>query len=330
MSIRTAVVGVGSMGNNHARILSDLAGVDLQCIVDTNAELGEKMAKKYGTNHVFSIEEAVKKYDVKNIVIATPTSTHFTLAQQALALGCNIFLEKPAFKTVEEGEAFVKLVEEYNNRSVIMVGHIERFNPAVNQLKELILAGELGEIYQIDIRRQGPFPTRIADVGVVLDLCVHDLDILRYLTDSEIKRMAVEASQNLHTSHEDMIVAILRLSNGTQATLNINWLTPTKNRDIFVICSKGLYQVNLLTQDLYFYENSANVTNHWENITLLRGVTEGKMTKFLTPKKEPLRLEHECFLETCKTGEYPHNFVSLKDGIEAVRLAEQMLETMQK
>lgn len=327
--LNVALIGAGSMGSNHARILADLGQVQLQCVVDANKEQAEKIAHKYCCDAVCSLEEAFDNYSLDAVVIATPTVTHLELMKKVLERDVHIFLEKPAFANSEESKIINDILAKKDKKPIIMVGHIERFNPAVMQLKKRLKRGELGTIYQIDIRRQGPFPTRIADVGVVLDLSVHDLDLLRFITGSEIERIHAECSQNIHSSHEDMLLALIRLQSGTQATLNINWLTPTKNRDIHVIGEKGMFRVDLLTQDLYFYENALATTNEWENMTLLRGVAEGTVIKYTVPKKEPLRVEHECFVNACLGQKYS-NFVDLHDGQQAVKLAETILQTMLK
>jgi UDP-N-acetylglucosamine 3-dehydrogenase len=203
-----------------------------------------------------------------------------------------------------------------------MVGHIERFNPAVQALKKHIAAGDLGRVLQLDARRQGPYPTRISDVGVVIDLAVHDIDIMRFVSGQEVERVFAETQFQIHADKEDLVSAIMRFSGGAMGTLNINWLTPTKIRELTVLGSNGLFVVNYLTQDLMFFKNSA-VTADWDTLHILRGVTEGEMIKFVFPRKEPLRAEQEAFL-TSIIDDTPVP-ISAEDGLRALKLAQMMI-----
>lgn len=206
-----------------------------------------------------------------------------------------------------------------------MIGHIERFNPAIIALKELIAQEELGRIFQMDAHRQGPFPARIGDVGVVIDLAVHDLDIMRFVSQSEIVRVFAETEKHIHSKYEDLLTGLVRLADGSVGTLNINWLTPTKIREFIVTGERGLFRCDYLTQDLYFYENPISHGSEWENLRVLRGVREGKMVRHMIAKKEPLRAEQEAFINSILNNTPAP--VTGEDGLRALELAKAIIHS---
>ena len=217
------------------------------------------------------------------------------------------------------------MINEANENDVrLMVGHVERFNPAVVELKRRLDRGELGRIFEIVARRKGPFPVRVRDVGVVIDLAAHDLDIMWYLTGAEVTRVYAETAQRVHVSHEDMLSGLLRFSDGTVGVLDINWLTPTKIRELSVIGERGMFQVNYLTQDLFFFEN-AQASEVWDTLSILRGVAEGRMIRHVVAKREPLRTEIEAFLAAVRGEEVP--IVSGEDGLRALRQAQMIVQS---
>jgi predicted dehydrogenase len=206
-----------------------------------------------------------------------------------------------------------------------MVGHIARFNPAMQILKARLESGELGRIFQIACRRVGPFPARIRDVGVVIDLAPHDLDIMRYLIGASPLRVFAETEQRIHTDHEDLLLGLLRFPDGITGSLEINWLTPAKEREVLVLGERGLYRMDDLTQDLYFYENALVGGTSWQTMQALRGVSEGQTVRFAFRRYEPLKGELEAFLGAIRAGcPVP---VSGEDGLEALRLALALVES---
>jgi predicted dehydrogenase len=206
-----------------------------------------------------------------------------------------------------------------------MVGHIVRFDPAVQALKGRLEAGELGRIFQVRCRRLGPFPARVRDVGVVIDLATHDLDMIRYLTGQEAVRVYAETEQEIHSVYEDILVGTVRLTDGTLGVLDINWLTPTKVRELTVTGERGMFLVDHLTQDLYLYENAEMNGERWSAISLLRGVSEGRMIRYPVHKYEPLKAELEAFVQAV-AGEKPVP-VSGMDGLMALRLARALVQS---
>ena len=191
-------------------------------------------------------------------------------------------------------------------------------------MRQQLAENALGKVFQIDARRQGPFPGRIKDVGVVVDLAVHDIDIIRYVTGAEITRVYAETAQRIHETREDMVTGLLRLSDGAVGTLTINWLTPTKIRELYVTGERGMFRVDYLTQDLYFFENAAAPVGDWPFLNL-RGVNEGRMIRQVVAKKEPLRAELESFIAAVK-GEKPVA-VTGEDGLKSLGLAQAIVQS---
>jgi len=207
----------------------------------------------------------------------------------------------------------------------LMVGHIIRFNPAIQSLKQRLMNGDLGHIFQIFCRRIGPFPARIRDVGVVVDLAPHDVDIMRFLTGLDPVRVYAETEQRIHTEHEDLMFGLLRFPGKLTGALELNWLTPKKIRETLVIGEKGLFHVDDLTQDLFFYENAQASGDLWSPLKALRGVSEGSMTRFELQRQEPLKAELHAFIQAVK-NETPVP-VSGEDGLEALRLSLALVES---
>jgi UDP-N-acetylglucosamine 3-dehydrogenase len=209
----------------------------------------------------------------------------------------------------------------------LMVGHIVRFNPAIQALKQKLLAGELGRIFQIFCRRAGPFPARIRDVGVVVDLAPHDVDLMRFLVGADPIRLYAETEQRIHTEHEDLLWGVLRFADGVAGSLEINWLTPTKVRETLVLGERGMFRVDDLTQDLYFFENAHATDVQWATLQTLKGVSEGSMTRYAIPRFEPLKAELQAFLHAIQSGQPVP--VSGEDGLVALRISLALVESGQ-
>ena len=211
-TMRAGVIGAGSMGANHARVYADLEGVELVAIAEPDLLTANHVAQKYRcacyTDHGTMLKH--ERLDLVSVVV--PTHYHYAVAADVIAAGVALLIEKPIAATLDQGRMLIDAARE---RDVpLTVGHIERFNPAIRALKERLAANELGHVYQISARRVGPFPTRVRDVGVVIDLATHEMDILHYLMGEDITRMHVELGRRVHRSHEDQLSAILRFQGG--------------------------------------------------------------------------------------------------------------------
>ncbi|MGB3058344.1 MAG: Gfo/Idh/MocA family oxidoreductase, partial [Anaerolineae bacterium] len=207
----------------------------------------------------------------------------------------------------------------------LAVGHIERFNPAVVELKRLLDEGQLGRMFQLRSRRVGPFPPRVEDVGVVFDLATHEVNILEYLTQARITSLYAETQREIHAAHEDLLSGVLKFSNGAVGVLDINWLTPKKFRELTIIGERGMFVVNYLTQELQFFENSSASNGQWEGLTALMGVSEGRVVKYELKRKEPLRAELEAFISAVVEDHTP--LIDGAEGLRAVLLAEKIIES---
>ncbi|HSL46400.1 MAG TPA: Gfo/Idh/MocA family oxidoreductase [Anaerolineales bacterium] len=321
--IRVAVIGVGSMGKNHVRVYTEMPEVELVAVADANREAAEPVARRYRVPLYTDICEMLDKEKPDAVSIVVPTIEHFRVAKMVLEAGIHVLVEKPIAATLEDAEKLIQTADRLNR--VLMVGHIERFNPAIIELKRRLEAGELGQIFQIYARRLGPFPTRISDVGVVMDLAPHDLDIMRYLTGSEVINIYARTKHRLSSNQDDLFVGIISFEDDILGLLEINWLTPTKIRELYVTGMYGMFRVNYLTQDLYFYENAEKNGSNWPALSLLRGVSEGEVKQFAIRKKEPLRGELEAFI-ACVQGNRAQQ-VNGKDARMALGLAMGLIES---
>jgi len=259
MSIKTAVIGIGSMGVNHARVNWEMPEADLVGIADVDEAKVQQVAHKYSTAYYTDYRKMLDEVQPEAVTLAVPTVYHHEMALEILARGIPLLIEKPIAYSVEEGQEIIDAAKKNNVK--LCIGHIERFNPAIIALKSLIAEGELGRIFQMDARRQGPFPARIGDVGVVIDLAVHDLDIMRFVSQEEVVRIYAETEKHIHSKYEDLAVTLLRLSGGLVGTLTTNWLTPTKIREFIVTGERGLVRCDYLMQDLYYFENPVSHTS---------------------------------------------------------------------
>ncbi len=320
--LKAAVIGVGAMGRNHARVYDELPGVELTAVADTDEETARQVARLQHVAAYTDYRELLDEVRPHVVSVAVPTRLHCQVVMEALAAGCHVLVEKPIAATVDEGRPMISRAAQLGR--VLAVGHVERYNPAIAELKRRLDSGELGQVFRMYARRLGPFPARMRDVGVVIDLATHDLDLMRYLTGAEVQRLYAETEQEIHTAHEDMLSGLLRFDNGVLGVLDINWLTPAKVRELSVTGQRGMFLANLLTQDLYFYENEEASGLDWHHLSLLRGVSEGQMVRLRLHKREPLQAELEAFV-TAARGERAM-VVSGQDALIALELAQTLIE----
>jgi predicted dehydrogenase len=205
------------------------------------------------------------------------------------------------------------------------VGHIERFNPALQELRRRLEAGELGEVYQVVTRRQGPFPNRISDVGVVQDLATHDIDLTGWVTGQEYRSVASRTVCKSGRPHEDMVAVVGSLADGTMVSHLVNWLSPLKERFIAVTGTRGCFVADTLTADLTFHANGA-VDTEWEALHSFRGTTEGDTIRYALAKREPLLVEHERFRDAVLSGD-TSGIVTLRQGLRTVEVAAAVLDS---
>lgn len=320
--VRAGVIGVGAMGRHHARVYTELKQMELVAVADPDEEAAQEIARRYKIAWYADYNEMLMHERLDVVSVAVPTRLHRQVASDVIDAGVHLLVEKPLASSVEEGR---EIIHHARKRGVKLgVGHVERFNPAILELKRRLAQGALGKVFLIHARRLGPFPTRIQDVGVILDLATHDLDVMRFLISCDVEKVYAETARCIHTDHEDILSGLLRFTDGTIGVLDVNWLTPTKVRELSVTGEKGTFMVNYLVQDLYFYENSI-ADSTWESLGILKGVGEGNMIRLQVEKREPLRLEIEDFIGAVLKGGEP--LVNGEDALSTLALAEKLAES---
>lgn len=314
---RALVAGLGVMGSIHLRVLGQLEGVEVVAAVDPSEERrGAARAQRPGLATFADLEEAIEQTRPDFACLAAPATQLPRLATTALATGTPILVEKPLAPSEEEACA---MLEEAERRGLLLaVGHVERCNPAVVELKRRLDAGQAGRVYQMHARRLSPFPDRDSMLGVALDLSTHDIDVMRYLSGQEVERVYAETAQRLHDRAEDLVCATLRFDDGTTGLIETNWLTPTKVRELTVTGEAGTFVVNYLTQELSFYEHPTSSTD-WSVLANMRGAGEGNMTRYALQRREPIRVEWEAFIAALDGG--PPPLATGHDGFAAMSTA---------
>jgi len=234
-------------------------------------------------------------------------------------------IEKPLAASVAAAQ---RLVDAFEGKGLVgAVGHIERYNPSLQNLRSRLDAGELGEVFQVVTRRQGPYPQRIADVGVVMDLATHDIDLTSWVTGQEYTSVSARTVSRSGRPHEDMVAATGILENGIITSHLVNWLSPFKERVTVITGERGAFVADTLTADLTFHANGT-IATEWESIAKFRGVSEGDMVRYAIAKPEPLRSEHEAFWAYV-AGDDDAPVVSLEAGLQTVETAEAVLQSAQ-
>jgi len=314
------------MGRNHARVLRELPEAELVGVCDRDIDVATACGSLYGVPAFTDHLELLGRTRPQAVTVAVPTNEHRGVTEDCLRAGCHVLVEKPIASSLDDATALIEVAQRMERG--LSVGHIERYNPAIIELKRRLDAGQLGRVFQMHARRLGPFPARVRDVGVVVDLATHDLDIMRYLSDQEPTRVYAETRREIHTQNEDLMTGLVRFSDGSQGVLEINWLTPTKVRELTVTGERGMFRADYLTQDLYFYENADCSTEGWEAMDVLRGVSEGVMIRYPLQRKEPLRAELEAFLAAARGEE--SRIVSGLDGLRSLALALALTQSADK
>lgn len=320
MAIKMGIIGLGMMGRHHARVARETEGIELVACADA---LGDPHGVAVGLPLYDTVEQLIA-HGIDAAVVAVPTQFHEEVGIALAHAGVHALIEKPVAHSLAAGQ---RLVEAFEQQDLVgAVGHIERFNPALTSLRQRLQNGDLGEVYQIHTRRQGPFPTRIADVGVIKDLGSHDIDLTAWLAGAKYAEVSAQTAFQSGREHEDMVTISAKLQNGTIVNHLVNWLTPFKERLTLVTGERGAFVADTLTADLTFYENGT-FTSEWDAVTTFRGVSEGTVTRFALDKREPLRSEHEAFRDRI-LGK-PSEAVTLREGLEVLRVCEASLESSQ-
>lgn len=317
-NLRAGLLGVGMMGRHHARVLREVEGVELVAIADP----GGDPHGVAGDLEILPDIEALIAAKIDMAVVAVPTRFHEDAALKLAAAGVHTLVEKPIADSTEAGQ---RMVDAFEAAGLVgAVGHIERFNPALQELRRRLQADELGSVYQIQTRRQGPFPSRIADVGVAKDLASHDIDLTAWVAQSEYATVFGQTTFKSGREHEDMVAITGRLESGVIVNHLVNWLSPMKERLTVVTGEKGAFIADTSTGDLTFFANGT-VPLEWESMAAFRGVSEGDVTRYAFAKREPLRVEHEAFRDAVLGR--PSDVVTMAQGLRTLVVVEAALQS---
>jgi predicted dehydrogenase len=318
-TLRAGIIGLGRMGRHHVRVLGEMPDVDLVAAADTQHRVPDSWRP---LDVVDSVEDLLDR-GIEMCVLATPTVTHEPIAVQLAEAGVATLIEKPL---AHDTKAAQNIAEAFARTATLScVGHIERFNPALQEMRQRLAGGELGNLYQVVTRRQGPFPDRIVDAGVILDLATHDIDLTAWVTGATYRSVSARSAHRSGRPHEDLVSVVAELSNGLVVTHLVNWLSPFKERVTAVTGDKGSLVADTLTADLTLFKNGSQAME-WDRVAAFRGVVEGDVIRYAIPKPEPLVTE----LRNCADAVRGHTdgqVVTLEEGLATVRIAEAMRDS---
>jgi UDP-N-acetylglucosamine 3-dehydrogenase len=295
--LRVAVIGAGNMGRNHVRTYKNLQDAELLALADPSPEAA-KLAKEYGVKFYHDYKEMLETEKPQAVSIAVPTPLHHAIASDVMNRGVHCLVEKPIASTPEEGDELIVIAKK--NEVIFTVGHIERFNPMIGKLKSLIDKKEIGDITSIVVKRVGGFPVVEPKTDVIIDLAVHDIDIISYLLGSEPKKIYGHGSRTLHSSKVDAAEIFMDYGNAS-GFIQANWITPVKIRTVAVTGSKGYVEGNYITQELTYYKHNMRVVRDgFKNFVEVLG--EPDKTHIAETPQEPLANELKAFIRAVQTG----------------------------
>jgi UDP-N-acetylglucosamine 3-dehydrogenase len=318
---RGAVIGLGMIGRHHARLLQSTERVRFAGAVDPG---GDRYRAVHDPSLVFhSTSALLNSGPVDFAIVAVPTELHLPVAEILADAGIAMLIEKPLASSSEAARQIVELCARAGVTGA--VGHVERFNPALQEMRRRMLDGQIGRLFTVSTVRSGPFPARVQDVGVVKDLATHDIDLVSWLADSPIASVAAQTQYLTGREHEDLVLVTGGLASGGAFNLVVDWVSPAKVRRARVLGERGLLEADSLTGDLYFYENG-EMGVVWSAAQQFRGVSEGDVTRYALRREEPLRIEHETFLDLLD-GRRDAEVVTLEKGVQIVEGAEAVLRS---
>jgi UDP-N-acetylglucosamine 3-dehydrogenase len=315
--IRVGVVGAGVMGSNHIRVLAKADWVDEVLVFDDFQLVKPESQKVRQLDSLTSLLEIKPSY----VVVSTPTSTHLDVASLCAQYGVPTLIEKPVATTLEDA----KKIEDAFSRANLSgwIGFVERFNPAAVALRSKLQEGAIGQLLQITTKRVGPNPVRIGDVGVVLDLASHDIDLVHWLTGENYLEQSSQLLKVFGSKHEFSFLGIAKLNSGVTVSHEVNWISPRKTRQVTLIGDKGTLVADLLNAELRLYKNGV-ASSEWEMYKQLRGISEGEMVQFVVPVREPLGLEHEAIFNDLKNNQNSE-LCSIAEGVRNLEVVERFV-----
>jgi len=314
--LRAGLVGLGTMGRHHARVLGDLPGVELVGAADPDPRA------RYAARSVSAVAglDELLALGIDICVLAAPTLTHTEIGLQLADAGVHTLIEKPLASDPASGRLLAQAFGE--RRLVGCVGHIERYSPALRALRARLTQGELGSVFQVATRRQGPYPTRIRDVGVVMDLATHDIDVTQWVTGCPYLSVSAFTARPGSGQHEDLVAVSGLLTDGTVTSHLVNWLSSMKERVVTVTGERGCLVADTLATELWFHRNGA-VTAPGPPDHPFHGASEGDLIRYAVAKREPLANELENFRDAV-LGK-PADVVTMRQGVETIEVAAAVL-----
>lgn len=295
--VNVGVIGVGAMGYNHVRVYSELESANLMAVSDLMKGTLAEVSGKFNTVGFVDYDNILKMPEIEVVSVCVPTTYHYEVVMSAIEHGKNVLVEKPIAFTLDEAKEMVDAAHDAGVK--LATGHVERFNPAVLEAKKLIDEGAIGEIVSASAKRVGPFPPRIKDVGVAIDLAIHEVDIMFYLLDSPASKVYANMGSKLEKcEYEDHAEIMMRFENGVVGMLETNWLTPYKKRQLELTGVDGILSIDYIDQTAEVFGKNAQ--------------------KVEVPHREPLKDELNSFLSAVRNDEEPR--ITGEDGIHALKV----------
>lgn len=314
--IRIGVIGVGNMGQHHARVLSLMKDIEMVGVSDINVERGLDTASKYRVRFFEDYHDLLPYVDA--VCIAVPTRLHYEVGMTCLRAGLHVLIEKPIAANITEAESLVNAAAEY--QCILQVGHIERFNPAFQELSKVLKTEKL---LALEAHRMSPYSHRANDVSVVLDLMIHDIDLLLELAAAPVVRLTASGSHVSESGYLDYVTANLGFANGIVATLTASKVTHRKIRRIAAHCQNSLTEADFLKNEILIHrQTTANCRTDYGQVLYRQ---DGLIEKVYTSNIEPLYAELEHFVNCVRGGNQPS--VGGEQALKALRLAS-LIEQM--
>jgi UDP-N-acetylglucosamine 3-dehydrogenase len=295
--MRVGVIGVGSMGQNHARVYSEIA--DLVGVADRDESTAKAIADRFHAERFADYRELLKE-DLDAVSVATPTETHLPITMDVLEAGIPALVEKPLCLTAKDGAKLAKAAEDVD--IVLAVGLIERHNPAIAYARDALVDGRFGDVITVSARRVSSFPERVRDVGVIMDLGIHEVDVMRHLLGAEVRSVYAQAGRQVHEHFEDYANILLRFDNGVEGFIEVNWLTPMKVRKLALTCTRSFVELDYTNQSLTV---SSSKLKEFQPYDIYHSPLEYDIRQENLKRQEPLRRELEDFLRAVETGGKP-------------------------
>jgi len=318
--VRVGVVGVGSMGQNHARVYSEIA--DLVGVVDADGEVAKRVAARTETQPFASVKELVTA-GAEAVSVAVPTNLHAKVAKELIDAGVHVLVEKPLAATMDEARAIVGHAKQAG--VVLAAGHVERHNPVVAFAKEALGDGDWGDLITASSRRVSNFPDRVRDVGVILDLGIHDVDVLRYVVGAPVESVYAAGGRKVHATFEDHATILLNFRNGVNAFVEVSWLTPMKVRKFALTCLRNFVEADYTEQSVFI---SSSTLQRYDPSDLYHISFHYDTRQVSVQKEEPLKRELKDFLAAVQEKRAP--LVSGEDALETLRVCEAAVRSQRE